>query len=616
MAKNNNDDDIVDKKVIREDDPSLTESFAGESLESIEELLGSRRISPNAQRALLRFASGRLDSELLKALKIKAPRGSAPFIAGPFKLSEIEAWSAHGLLTRSDLVQVPFRRWLPASEYVSVFQKQEMTATMEVTSSFTLSGSKTVEMDENDSNTPTPNHEISQPGLELEAESAPVSEVRTTRSQTGVVPSPLVAARASNPAPSKAVVPKHASHTVDSSTELSGKRSAVWGVAAVFLVVLFFSVKALVRGPVDKSAVPTTSGESVPPGTQQLDLSADWPDWMKPLPTEALLLSDDAMMARLGTLIERVRFGVYALGESEQQTLRRLSNPATASWAARKTASNMLAVWMGLRGGDQVSAAIEVLRPIYEASPDDYVTVVNLAMLTMESGNLAGAEELAQVGLRLCGQATCWFSNLVMASIKTRLGQMSGAEKHFQDAATDFADPVATYGAWSLALLQADATKYAPKVKGLLERAVWGDPDRFQHSPLPDATGFPLIYGKLATALGPQLGAPALGLSAGQQEFLKWRLNVMAGKASLGDSASLLASLATETSPLSQLLSAYVLSQRGELDASRERLASILVLIKDTQASQGWPWTLAGDLQSERGQVDQALVFYQSALGR
>ncbi|HVJ64511.1 MAG TPA: hypothetical protein VM901_04585, partial [Bdellovibrionota bacterium] len=36
------------------------------------------------------------------------------------------------------------------------------------------------------------------------------------------------------------------SHTVDSSTELSGKRSAVWGVAAVFLVVLFFSVKALV----------------------------------------------------------------------------------------------------------------------------------------------------------------------------------------------------------------------------------------------------------------------------------------------------------------------------------------------------------------------------------
>ncbi len=623
MTKKKDDGDKVDKKVISEDDPSFTESFAGDAMESIDDLLGLKSLSPNENVALVRIAGSRINSALVKTLKLNKPQGYAPMVAGPFKLSDLEAWGEEGTLVSSDLIQVAYRRWLPASECFAVFQKPEMTATMEMTSSYSLSGTNTVEMSEEESgngNTPSGQHSAPEE-LSLELEDVvtktpplmPEGRVSKNQTYTQVVTSPLRAE--SKPA---TVATPTTPTTLRPSVHRPkpNRSSAVWIMAAVFLLVLFFSVKSLIRGPKDESQGPSAAQNTISTPSQNLDLSAEWPEWMRALSAEALLSSDDAIMMRLAPIIERVRYGSYDINESEIQTLRRLSNPATASWSARKTASNILAVWMGLQGTEQTQQAIDVLQPIYEASPDDYVTVVNLAMLTMNAGNLNGADELAQVGLRLCGQSTCWFSNLIMASVKQRLGQMANAEKFFQQAADDFSEPVAVFSAWAQMLLKEEPTRHSTKAKAMMERALWGDPDRFLLSPLPDATRFSLLYQKLYEQIPAMLAQPSLALSTGQQEFLKWRLAFLSGKSSIRGLSAALNGLSAETAPLSQLLSAYLLSLKGDLDAARERLASMLVMIKDSQPSQGWPWTLAGDLQAERGFADQALVFYQSALNR
>lgn len=623
MTRRKDSENSSDKKMVESSEEShVTESYAGDSMESISDLMGSAEIAPKEDLALLRLDPRRLHTELMRDLKIGKISGMGPLVLGPYKLRDIEGWASNGYVRAGDLVQVPYRRWLPASEFFDVFPKGEMTSTVEVTSSFTLSGSKTVEMtktSEMDSEgevTPSQESDV----LELEDEVlSPAAKQATSAAPAGkAAPSAAASATPRVPASQTQTIvmpvstPPKRKPQVSSPSSSRALMTAV--VSGLLLVVIFVAVRMTMKSKsqLDTKATQTTASNAATP----LDFGADWPDYMQPLPTESLVNGDDALMTRLSPILAKVRFGHFRLDESEFATLRRLAAPGTASWVARRTAANILAIAGPWQGSATVQQAIEVLRPIYEASPDDFITVTNLAILTFENGDLPGAEELGQIALRLCQGSSCWFSNFLMGNIKARGSQWQNAEKFFQEAATDFADPVAVFGVWAQTVSREDGNRHGAKARALIERAIWGDPDRFLLSPLPDALGSAFLFQRLTSRMEEFFSQPVLALSAGQQNFLKWRFAMLAGKATLDDGVALIDGLGSESAPLSQLLTSYLQAIKGDLEGARERLGPILVLLKENQPVQGWPWTLAGDLQAERGFLDQALIFYQGALGR
>lgn len=610
----------ADTSASQEEESLVTESFAGEAMESIEDLVGHDELTPNDGLALLRLDSKKLNPELIKEFKLSKIVGAGPVIAGPFALKDLEAWSAKGLVRATDLIQVPFTRWLPASEYFDTFPKNEMTSTIEM-SSFTLSGTNTVEMtktmeaqntedDEGEFANSSDNSDV----LELES-----SDEQELRAKASVSEAPSVNYAKSQtqtivmPTPSS--LPKSKQAKVDSVAGPSkASRNLYFAVGLLIFAGIVF--KGFIKSKALQHERPGSESTVPSENLSQLDLSTDWPEWLQPLPTQALVEGDDALMNKLAPLMAYVRYGNYSLSETQVQTLKKIASPATASWKARKIASNILAIWMVTQDKSAMPQAIGVLKTIYESSPDDYVTVSNLAMLSLENGDLSGAEELSQVALRLCSRATCWFSNFLMANVKIKAGQPAAAEKYFQDAADDFAEPLVIWGSWAESLARDENVKHASKARSMLDRAVWGDPDRFFTSPLPDGIGAVLLYRRLSAELSEFVTTPSLSLSVGQQEYVKWRLGLISAKATIADSAPALNLLSVESSPLSQLLSTYLLMLKGDLDHARDRLTSILVLLKDIESNQSWPWTFAGDLQAERGSFDQALIFYQSALNR
>lgn len=615
-----------DESTNSDKEPSLTESYVGDHMQSIDDLVGERDITPKDGLALLRLEAQRLNAEILKELKIYKTSGAGALVLGPFKLTELEKWSSKGLLRSNDLIQTPFSRWLPASEFFDNFPKSEMTATIEVTSSFTQSGSRTVEMTKTTEMQDDGEGSVIK-GLELEdfiPQAKTQSEVsnasaeadlgvrRTSETKTIVMPL------------AKSSVIKVDSLSDNQAPKKAGKLVSKQIFLAVTFGVLLLSVflflekSSLLDGSKEGFEAKTSQGylSTVEVKQSETLVSNDWPDFLKPLPTESLVNVDDALMAKLEPILAQTRFSNYDLSQSQVQLIKRIASPASASWSARRLASNVLSVWMYVSGGASAEESIKVLTPIYEASPDDFVTVTNLSIFTLESGNTADAEDLAQVALRLCSSSSCWFSHLLMAYIKASAGQGPKSETHFQEAAVEYAESVAVFGTWAVNLSRQDGARQTAKSRALAERAIWGDPDRFFMSPMQDAVGSLILFRRLLSEAKEDLISPLWGLSVGQQKYLKWRFDLLAGRQSNQSIDALAKELSSESQPLSQLLSSYLMAHIGKLDESREKLTSVLGLIKEDMPVQGWPWTFAGDLQTERGYLDQALVFYQRALGR
>src|ERR1700739_4917577 len=74
--------------------------------------------------------------------------------------------------------------------------------------------------------------------------------------------------------------------------------------------------------------------------------------------------------------------------------------------------------------------------------------------------------------------------------------------------------------------------------------------------------------------------------------------------------------LRSETQSLSQLSASYIEKELGHLDKSAELLTATLKRLSGSPIKSSWPWSFAGDVQRNRGLLDQAIVFYEAALSR
>jgi len=588
---------------------------------SLSGLLGDGELKkPTEAQALLRLSSGLATESLLEKLEITnfpshrlASNANedlrSPIVLGPFKLEELKSCAQAGLIGPKDGILVSFNRWKsPKLTFPGLstgfggLEDLTETSPMERTQSMTtdFTDLEVEALDDALKDTVLKPTEILS-RLELK----PSQRIDSNVDQTITLESPSTI----EAQPSRVRVTIE--NTEMNKAQLSRTRKApklsfsVIG-ASLALVFLSFTVVSLF-----KKKIHSVDEGVVIQSPDPLDLKMrSWPENLRPRGVDSLYSEDDPRMRKLRPILIAYERGATVLSAADEQVLRTLADPASASWRARLLASNQLSVFYLAKL--RLEDARRVLQPILEAAPNDPTTLLNDALLRLAEGDTSGAKESASVGIRLCPPELLWVAYSILGIIHGSAGRIEEAEKNFENALARSSNNPFIYGMWIQSLSRSDTAKR--KISMLIREALWSDPERLIDSPIRAPLAGHIL--KAEALAGFKRVTDSTGLSAGQSAFLRW-LDARDSMNPLGENTSKLAKLlASEANPQSQVLYAYLLKIEGNLDAASEILGRSIPLLEGQRISSSWAWSFAGDLQNARRQMDQALIYYQAALSR
>ncbi len=579
---------------------------ASEIQQSEAMLLGDgdlKRLGP--PRALIKINSHQISPELNDVLevplKLNDTVGERVLVLGPYSIDQIKAWTEKSWLRPQDQIMISFDRWKTVKVHFPQLMKHFSedftdTATVEHTSSLPADPSilEVEAMDDprpQNSSAEAGSDKVVFPPLENFVGSAQQVDSRASVSQAAQ-------ARRATPLPA---VPKSTSSGISLST-----RAWTLGIAALVVGAYF------IVGPkkIFQEVKNETFESSLDAGLQRKALN--WPDTLRPQEFEALLSDENPHLRRLKPILFAYERGNTYLSSADEQTLRALSDPASSSWEARRIASNQLAAFSLAKL--RVEEARRILQPVIEAAPNDPTTLLNDALIRLAEGDTAGAFESASTGTRLSPPGLLWMAYSILGYVQSSAGRSEDAEKSFESALSRSPGNPMIVGLWLQGLGRGDFSK--KKVLALVKEGLWMDPDKNMDSPLKAPLAGHMLFAE--SSAGYKKAADYLGreLSPGQSAFLRYQDSRIQSNP-LGETLAKASSLlAGESDPNSQFLYAYLLNEESKVEQAADALTRLIPLIEDQKNVGSFPWTFAGDLQFARGQMNQAVIFYQTALRR
>lgn len=565
-------------------------------------MLGRKDLQrPNLLSTLVRVSTGRSSDELLKYLEVPRASGASDedrlIILGPYAIAHVKEWVEKKWLRPQDQLMISFDRWKTVATHFpqltrSFTDEHTSTATLENTASFGSDpGVLDVEALDDTQNPEAQPDKVVQPTMNL------------------VNPAATVPVRPATASPAPPRGPNVSSSPSKSAS--SGARGVTPQRGLQFMIV------ALAVGGIGfymfKKNVARQSHEYLKPTAKPLERKVlNWPEQLRPQDIQALLMDESSALRRLKPILYAYERGGIYLNAQDEQTLRALADPASASWEARKLATNQLAVFQLAKL--RVEEARGTLQPLVDASPNEFMSQLNMSLIRLAEGDFTAAFESASTGARLSPPGQMWMAYAVLGYVQSSASRAEEAEKSFNTAlARSPGNPLL------LGLQLQNAIRHeAPrrKIQSLLADILWADPDKNLDSPFKAPLAGHILIAESFAGLKKATELVGQQLSAGQAAFFRY-LEARSRSNPLGENLkSLSTALSSETDPTSQLLYAYLLAEEAKLDAASEILTRVIGLAEDKKISSSYPWTFAADLHLARGQMDQAVIFYQTALRR
>lgn len=575
----------------------------------LQRLLGDQPLEKSQKEKLLvmvadPFARKSFFSSIQMGLPSDYSGGS--MILGPFEKEDLTAFAKAGHLRKEDRLQSADSRWrFIAEEYpewgIFLQGRDELTGSIELTETHTMTQEGASLEDEiSVPQTKTDELELEDvfgadaPGIQQKAE--PERPLASGNLKRDEVPKPAFKASS----PKRPVAPR----------EPTSMGTGLIAIAIVAVGAVFFWMKNN-RAPEPIELEPEAVTGFVE-STQVRDRT-EWPPELRPRSPSALHDEDSPLMRKIRPILSAYEGGVTTISRSDEYLLRRLASPASASWEVRKMAANQLAVFWLSRS--RIEDAKEILRPILVSDPGDFTTLVNKAVIHLAESNLDEARESLKVSLRLSSDLQ-WLSMSLLGYVEGLSSRWKEANQYFLDAINRYPNNPYIYGLWLRVLLR-KAQGSDEQIVGLIEGFFWGNPDVLIDAPIPAPLASYIVKSEALEGLGEAVSKVRDQIGSGRVALAQWLKGRSVGFGSLTQPVdSVRESLGAEEDLQSQALYAYLLARDNRYEEAAQVLARVLPLVEEGNTSSSWIWTLAGDIQVERSQVDQAILYYQAALNR
>ncbi|NCN26864.1 tetratricopeptide repeat protein [bacterium] len=597
------------KKTSKKDFSNITHtdlSMTSGGSSELDDLLGAKAlIKQDEPAALLRVLPGRLNDDLKKRLSVRLSIedinqvGIHPIVLGPIAADLLHSLACAGSLGSRDQVLLADNRW---RELVDVYPdlKGLILEGDDLTYTATETLTEASTSDKEDSTFTGSYNEAE--ALELEGVPAPSNQVEARESITSV--SHVVAKR-----PAAASAQKRSAHFNKAAEHTREIDTRIWLLpVAVLLVGLFVWQWPSLKE--NREEDPAKAGVEFRRRMDEKRI-AMLPDNLKPKPVSNLFDGQSVLQRKLRPYMESYERGSLYLNQEAIRVIEGISSPASASFQARVSATNLLAVQA--IGKAQYTEARRLLSPILIAAPTDVVSLLNSAILELASGNLPEARRLAVSAQRLCGSPHCWLAYSLLGTIEAQQGRYEQSKLLF-DSALASNQNILVYGMW-MATFEEAPRNLQVKLDALLKRAIWTDPDRHLDSPLRAPVALHWVYSVASDGWRSASGFTS-ALSSGQKKYVQWLLGSNPFVPLTESLEAVAKDLAREESSLSQTLYAYVLKELGKFEDASQVLSRSIQLVDYSQTRSSWPWTLAGNVNEEREMIDQAIYYYQNALSR
>lgn len=566
---------------------SLTRT--GEAIPSIEELLGKKE-SPGVDddQFLLKLKSAQRLQKILDLLNTETAitsKDRLSIVLGPYSRSQIVALCEAKLLTRRDELLPPQGNWRGVTEIIPEIKidqlvSEEITSTASVTESITETASAQY-------------HEAKEVTKVPEIEPA----VKLTDEQR------LKAAEAFR---AKAPAPKI---TLAKPVPLARSQKSVWpwlALSGVLIGVLaIWKFGPFVKGqPTGTSTTETTTGTT----------DKAWPESMREKDFDELKESRAPLVAKLDPVLEAYERGAKVVSETDLRLLKVLAGPGSASLEARVASTNLLAALALSKS--QTEEAKKLLDRLLEIVPTDSTTLLNRSLTYLVARDYKDAREVASTALRLCKEQSCWISRAIIGFIAAEEGRWSEAEENFRAALDASRGNLWVMGLWLRSLKNAPKEVARNKVTLLLAESLVLDPDLTIDSPLRAPLATQVFLAEVVRGFRSAIALAPEALTEGQKKYFEWLLSRFELNPLATSAQEALEILKGEAAALSQLAASYLEKEAGRLDVAAEILSRTLTRLSGTQIKSSWPWSFAGDIQRNRGMLDQSVIFYEGALNR
>ncbi len=562
---------------------SLTST--GESLPTIEEVLGKKSSPPVDDGVfLLKLKSSQRLDKILLHLNVETAitsQDKLSLVIGPFSRSQIVALCGAKLLARRDELMPPQGNWKGISEVIQEVKidqllSEDMTSTASVTESITETSSH------------------KEDSLIKEAQRlVPPAEPRQSEPKRNLENF------------SQKPLPLHPSSHSHSSRPAS---SALWGwLALTGLIVttgLMWHFGFFSTSPVQEIEVATPLGRN----------RENWPESMREKNFSDVKGARAPLLAQLDPILEAYERGAKVVSETDLRLLKVLSGPGSASLEARVTATNLLAALALSRS--QTEEAKRVLDRLLEIVPTDSTTLLNRSLSCLVSREYKEAKEFASTALRLCKDQSCWVSRSILGFIAGEESKWDDVEENFNAALEASRGSLWVVGLWLRSLKNAPKEIAKAKMTSLLTESLVLDPDLMVDSPLHAPFATQVFLAEVVRGFRNAMSVSSGVLTEGQKKYFEWlmaRFELTPLSTSATEASDILKG---EAGALSQLAAAYLEKENNRLDVAAEILSRTLPRISTTQFRSSWPWSFSGDIQRNRGLLDQAVIRYEGALNK
>jgi tetratricopeptide (TPR) repeat protein len=585
---------------------SQTGTSDGTHSDTTKRLLGAEPLGQSGEaRALVRLSSGRIEAPLaeeldLATIEVSADSSIVPIVVGPYSVTKLKGLALQGLVGPRDYMLESFSRWKTIREHFpeiaeSFNTSSELTDTATAADK-TFTQSETDEVNEGlESTNYKEGDELTHTSVQLDMPPPPPSRA---------TPPPALVA-------TKLVSPPQVKESVFDKVTVKGNLglNIVLGILICLVGVIAFNPSSIMR-IFGKKALTTAVADNNDHGRHP---PSSWPENLVPLELSDLYESDSAFVRRIRPLLLSYDRGNIQISDQDMRMLNEYADAAASSWEGRVVASNLLAIYGLARG--RVGDAKKMLAPLLATGSVDATTTLNMALVALAEKNYSLAKEIAGSAGRLCSKNLCWAAHAILGTVEGNTGRLEDADREFSIAVNSSGGHPIAYGLWLQALTRNDAaTKRAlPRV---MNEALLSDSDLVFDSPLSAPFAGRLLLLQAIEGYKKAILKVGAKLSQGQQAYLNWFVSHNENNPITESVASVRNLLEGESDPKSQVLAAYLYKREKNFESAAELMSRVVPLLKGDDMASSWPFVLAGDIQFERGQLEQSLVFYQSALSR
>ena len=579
-------------------------------------MLGPDEPKVKRGRALIRLASPRYLHEILSQLKInpkeviKKPIADGCFVLGPTDSSVAEKLCRQELISSRDTVQLEGDRWKAFDKVfpdvdVAQLTESELTATFTATEAIDSTHTTTIE-------------ELTETG-ELSHEEVPKVENPSQKSEgikKPVTPPPKEALDEillREERTDKIVVKKQedgVSRGVKTTREADRSLfNSKWllypGVFLILGAILVY------WSPWKSNQLSNENDADI--GSHLDSQYSDFPSDLQPISFSDLHSFESGAPAKLRPVLNDYERGVINITDDDFKLLKRMASPASASRVGKVLANNQLGILALSKR--RTEEAARYFRSAMRIDPNDVVSILNSSLLSLVQKDFDRARDYAGRALRICDGYNCWLTKTVLALIEGYDENLSRAEAYLRQALNESTQKMLIYGLW-LKILSLNSDVMVPKVKAVLNRLLWSNPDASLDAPIPAPFASHLLLLESTEGIVFGRNFSRAELNTGEKDYLKWVIARQNGNPLTEPIDRVSQELAKDYSARSQVLLAYTYQQMDRFEKAAEILTQTLPLITDNDFVGSWPWSFAGDIQLQRGFIDEASILYKSALRR